>query len=56
MHAQTSEDLLDATLVAARFATDNGERTDLDDAIEMFGLNRAELEAELAEEIADGLI
>ncbi|MCP1387504.1 hypothetical protein M5J20_04795 [Corynebacterium sp. TA-R-1] len=56
MHAQTSEDLLDATLVAARFATDSGARIELVDAIEMLGFDRAELEAELAEEIADGLI
>ena len=51
---QAQESLLDATLVMARFATDSGERVELDDAIEMLGFNRAELEAELADEIAAG--
>ena len=35
----------------ARLATDSGARTDLDEAIEQFGLTRAELEAELALDI-----
>ena len=43
--------LRDAALVMARFATDSGVRTDLDQAMEDFGLTRAELEAELAAEI-----
>ncbi|QYH19088.1 type II toxin-antitoxin system Phd/YefM family antitoxin [Corynebacterium aquatimens] len=51
---QAQESLLDAALVMARFVTDSGERTDLDDALEMFGFSRTELEAELAEEIATG--
>ncbi|BAC19793.1 hypothetical protein HMPREF0290_0580 [Corynebacterium efficiens YS-314] len=42
--------LRDAALVMARFATDSGARTDLDKAMEAFGLDRAELEAELAAE------
>lgn len=40
--------LRDAALVMARFATDNGVRTELDQALEFFNLNRAELEAENA--------
>jgi hypothetical protein len=31
----------------ARFATDSGARTDLDSAMEAFGINRSELEAEI---------
>ena len=42
--------LRDAALVMARFATDSGVRTTLDQAMEFFDLNRAELEAENAEE------
>lgn len=41
------EAMREAALVMARFATDSGERTSLDDAIEKFGFSRAELEAEL---------
>ncbi|PCC27076.1 hypothetical protein CIK76_18705 [Glutamicibacter sp. BW80] len=44
--------LRDAALVMARFATDSGVRTGLDQAMEFFGLNRAELEAENAQETA----
>jgi prevent-host-death family protein len=48
---RTERELLrDAALVMARFAADSGARTDLDEAMEAFGLNRAELEAELAAE------
>lgn len=42
--------LRDAILVMARFANDSGARTELDQAMEAFGLDRAELEAELAAE------
>jgi len=42
--------LRDAALAMARFATDSGVRTTLDQAMEFFNLNRAELEAENAEE------
>lgn len=42
--------LTDAVLVLLRMATDSGERTDLDDAMEAFGMDRSELEAELAAE------
>lgn len=41
------ETLRDAALVMARFATDTGERTDLDHAMKAFGVDRAELEAEV---------
>ena len=43
--------LRDAALVMARFATDSGVRTDLDQAMKAFGFTREELEAELAAEI-----
>lgn len=46
--------LRDAALVMARFATDTGIRTDLDEAMESFGFTRAELEAEIAADIAAG--
>lgn len=46
--------LRDAALVMARFATDTGIRTDLDQAMESFGFTRAELEAEIAADIAAG--
>lgn len=41
-------DLAGAALVLARELTDTGHRTGLDDAIVAFGLDRAELEADLA--------
>lgn len=41
------ETLRDAALVMVRFATDSGVRTDLDQAMEAFGLSRAELENEI---------
>lgn len=48
------ETLRDAALAMARFATDSGVRTDLDNAMEAFGFTREELEAELAADIAAG--
>lgn len=39
--------LHDAVLVMARFATDSGIRADLDQAMRAFGVDRAELEAEI---------
>lgn len=42
--------LRDAALAMARSATDSGIRTTLDHAMEIFNLNRAELEAENARE------
>lgn len=47
-------DVASAALVLARELTDTGRRTDLDDAMAAFGLDRAELEAELAEDVAAG--
>jgi antitoxin (DNA-binding transcriptional repressor) of toxin-antitoxin stability system len=41
------ETLRDAALVMVRFATDSGVRTDLDRAMEAFGISRAELETEI---------
>lgn len=48
------DQLLEAVLVLSRVATDSGGRTDLDDALAAFGLDRHELEAELDAEIAAG--
>jgi prevent-host-death family protein len=47
-------DLTSAALILARELTDTGRRTSLDDAIAAFGLDRAELEAELAADHAAG--
>ncbi|MDV2978418.1 type II toxin-antitoxin system Phd/YefM family antitoxin [Glutamicibacter sp. HZAU] len=51
---QDRETLRDAALVMARFATDSGARTTLDQALEFFNLDRAELEAENAKEAKSG--
>ena len=53
---ELERDLQGAALVLARFATDNGNRTTLDEVIERFGFSRADLEADLDREIAAGLI
>lgn len=42
---QDQELLRDAALVITRFTTDSGVRTDLDQAMQAFGLDRAELES-----------
>lgn len=47
------ETLRDAALVMARFATDDGSRTDLDAVIDAVGLSRVELERELDAEQPD---
>jgi len=47
-------DLRSAALVLTRRATDNGRRTDLDDALAAFGFERAELETELDAELTAG--
>lgn len=47
-------DLTSAALVLARELSDTGARTDLDDAIEAFGFDRAELEAELDADLVAG--
>lgn len=44
---QDRDSLRDAALVMARLATDSSLRTDLDQAMEHFGIDRAELEAEI---------
>lgn len=49
-HSQDT--LRDAALVMARFATDDGARTELDSALESFGFTRSELERELDAEQA----
>ncbi len=52
--SRLESDLHDAVLVFARLATDTGERTDLDAAITRFGFTRADLEGELAADLAAG--
>lgn len=47
-------DLRSATLVLTRAMTDQGSRHDLGDVISSMGFDRAELEAELAADIAAG--
>lgn len=42
------ETLRDVALVMTRMATDTGHRTDLDAAMSAFGIDRADLEAEIA--------
>lgn len=42
-----SESFRDAALVMARIATDSGVRTDLDQAMDHFGISRADLEDEI---------
>ncbi len=50
------EDFSDSVIIAHRLSTDSGTRTVLDEAIQAFRLNRADLEAELEAEIAAGEI
>jgi antitoxin (DNA-binding transcriptional repressor) of toxin-antitoxin stability system len=52
--AELEADLRTAALVLTRLATDDGRRTDLDDAIAAFGFDRTELEAELDADQAAG--
>lgn len=51
---ELEEDLIDMALVLARVATSKGSTVSLEEVLEMFGDDRAELEAELAREIAAG--
>lgn len=51
---ELESDLRDAALVVVRAATDTGVRISLDDALTAFGFDRAELEAELAADLAAG--
>lgn len=41
------ETLRDVVLIMTRMVTDSGNRTELDDAMEAFGINRDELESEI---------
>lgn len=50
--SETEADLRDLALVVTRMATDNGNRTSVDDAIAMLGFDRAELDAQLDAEFA----
>jgi antitoxin (DNA-binding transcriptional repressor) of toxin-antitoxin stability system len=52
--SELEADLRSAALVLTRLATDDGRRTDLDDAIAAFGFDRTELEAELDADLAAG--
>ncbi|WP_163542012.1 type II toxin-antitoxin system Phd/YefM family antitoxin [Occultella kanbiaonis] len=47
-------DLRESVLILARLATDDGTRTELDDAIEALGFDRSELEAELDADLEAG--
>ncbi len=47
-------DLRSATLVLTRAMTDDGTRRELNDVIAAFGFDRAELETELAADLAAG--
>ena len=47
-------DVTSAALILARELADTGRRTGLDDALAAIGLDRAELDAELADDIAAG--
>lgn len=48
------DDLIAGSLILARELSDTGNRTDLDDAISAFGFERAEPEAELDADLANG--
>lgn len=52
--SRLEHDLRESVLLLARLATDTGGRTDLNTAIEAFGLDRTVLEAELADDLAAG--
>ena len=41
------ETLRDVVFIMTRMVTDSGNRTELDDAMEAFGINRDELESEI---------
>ena len=51
---ELEEDLRDVALVLLRMMTDNGVRYSLDEVMEMLGIDRAEIEAELDAELAAG--
>jgi len=47
-------DLRETALLLSRAATDTGRRTSLDEVLDSFGFDRAELEAEVDAELAAG--
>lgn len=51
---EREDDLRSAALVLTRAATDDGTRSSLDEVIEAFGFDRAELERELDAELTAG--
>lgn len=52
--SRLERDLRESVLLLARMATDSGTRTDLNTVINAFGLSRAELEAELDDDLTTG--
>ena len=52
--ADLDEQASDAALVLVRLATDSGVRASLDEVIAEFGFDRADLEAELDADLAEG--
>lgn len=50
--AESAEDLKDAARILTRFEADNGNRTDLNTVMEMFGFDRDTLQTEIDEEQA----
>ncbi|KJF15590.1 Phd/YefM protein [Acidithrix ferrooxidans] len=53
-YQEAERDLRDLAVVLIRTATDNGERTSLDNVFSRFGFDRAVLEREVAEDLAAG--
>jgi antitoxin (DNA-binding transcriptional repressor) of toxin-antitoxin stability system len=53
-YQEAERDLRDLAVVLIRTATDNGERTSLDDVFSRFGFDRATLEREVDEDLAAG--
>lgn len=51
---ELESDLRESVLLLSRLVTDTGDRTDLDQVISAFGLDRAELEAELEADLTSG--
>ena len=53
-YQEAERDLRDLAVVLIRTATNNGERTSLDDVFSRFGSDRATLEREVDEDLAAG--
>ena len=53
-YQEAERDLRDLAVVLIRTATDDGERTSLDDVFSRFGFDRAILEREVDEDLAAG--